>query len=115
MIVSIRFNDEEMRQLEQEAKSFGLTSVQPLVKGKALGDADEFFRNWKHLLEKVMSLPSNSTFSIKLLFGIAWIPISRGIKLSLGRSFYAAVDGGLIAGVQAVGVDASNTMFYKKI
>lgn len=110
--VQIVFSDEEYTQLEKEASQEGLT-VPLYVKGVALGD-NEFSRSYKKLIQKVAQLSSGTRFTIKAVFGTEWT-MGKGVKLSLGKTFFQRVQDGTIPNVEVEGKDSSNVMWYKKL
>jgi hypothetical protein len=110
--VQIVLSNEEYEQLEREANQEGLT-VPLYVKGVALGD-NEFSRSYKKLIQKVAQLPSGTRFTIKAVFGTDWT-MGKGVKLSLGKTFYQRVEDGTVPNVVAEGKDSSNVMWYMKL
>ncbi|MEL7658013.1 MAG: single-stranded DNA-binding protein, partial [Bacillota bacterium] len=108
----ILFSDEEFRLLEIEAIKSGLT-VPLYIKGQVLKNS-EFDNCYKKLINKVEELPSGTRFTIQLLFGIEWT-MNRGLKLSLGKTYYKRVKDGTIVNVRPEGKDSSNVMWYEKL
>ncbi len=111
--VQLLFAEEEYRQLEAEANELGLT-VPLYIKAKVLKE-DNFGAHYNSLIEKVEALPSGTKFNVKALFGVEWEPISKGVKLNLGKTFYGRVDSGAISNVSKLKKDSSNVMWYEKI
>ena len=109
--VQILFTKNEYEQLKIEADKLGLT-VPLYVRGEVLKN-DSFGKYYKELIEKVDALSSGTKFNIKALFGVEWT-MNKGIKLNLGKTFFAAVDGGAINNVNSIGKDSSNVMWYEK-
>ncbi|WP_034332769.1 single-stranded DNA-binding protein [Bacillus sp. J37] len=110
--VQILFTDDEFKGLQKKAKKKGLT-VPLYIKGEILQN-NEFGESYKKLIEKVDQLSSGTRFTIKLLFGTEWT-MSKGVKLTLGKTFFSRVSDGTITNVEAEGKDSSNVMWYKKI
>lgn len=110
--VQILFTEEEFIKLEQHAVRQGLT-VPLYIKGLVLED-NEFSQSYKKLVKKVEELPSGTRFTIKTLFGTEWT-MSKGIKLTLGKTYFSRVQDGTISNVKAEGKDSSNVMWYIKL
>lgn len=110
--VQILFTKEEFNKLETEAIKYGLT-VPLYIKGLVLED-NEFAQNYKKLIDKVEALSSGTRFTIKAVFGTEWT-MSKGIKLTLGKTYYNRVQDGTIRNVKAEGKDSSNVMWYIKL
>lgn len=110
--VQILFTDSEFNKLESEAIKHGLT-VPLYIKGLVLKD-NEFTQSYKKLVEKVDQLPSGTRFTIKALFGTEWT-MAKGIKLTLGKTYFNRVQDGTIRNVKAEGKDTSNVMWYEKL
>lgn len=110
--VQILFTDDEYTSLEEEAVKHGLT-VPLYIKGQVLKD-NEFSQSYRQLIKKVSGLPSGTQFNIRSLFGVDWT-MSRGTKLTLGKTYYNRVQDGTITNVEPMGKDSSNVMWYQKL
>ncbi|MDD3137756.1 MAG: single-stranded DNA-binding protein [Lachnospiraceae bacterium] len=110
--IQILFTGEEFKGLEEKAVQQGLT-VPLYIKGIILKD-NEFAQSYKKLVENVNQLASGTRFTIKALFGTEWT-MSKGIKLTLGKTYYNRVQDGTIKNVKAEGKDSSNVMWYVKL
>lgn len=111
--VQLLLSREEFDYLKSKADSENL-SVPLYIKREVLGES-EFNKYYKRLLEKVDSLPSGTSFNIKLLMSVEWTKIPKGIKLALGKNFYKSVCGGSITNAKAVTKDQNSVMWYEKI
>lgn len=110
--VQILFTEDEYNKLESEAIKQGLT-VPLYIKGQVLKD-NKFAQSYKKLIERVDELPKGTHFTIKVLFGTEWT-MSRGIKLTLGKTYFNRVQDGTIKNVKSMGKDTSNVMQYEKL
>ena len=110
--VQILFTDDEFKSLEIDATKKGLT-VPLYVKGEVLKN-DEFTKHYATLIKKVIALKAGTAFNIKVLFGTDWT-MPKGVKLTLGKTYYCRVRDGSITNVKATGKDSSNIMWYEKI
>lgn len=110
--VQILFTHEEYKELEEKAAKQGLT-VPLYIKGQVLED-NEFARSYRNLLAKADALPSGTKFTLKSLFGTEWT-MSRGTKLTLGKTYFNRVQEGTITNVEPIGKDSSNVMWYEKL
>ncbi|WP_025436197.1 single-stranded DNA-binding protein [Peptoclostridium acidaminophilum] len=110
--VQILFTDKQYQDLEKKAAKAGLT-VPLYIKGIVL-ENDEFSLAYAKLIKKVDALPSGTRFTIRSLFGTEWT-MGRGIKLSLGKTYYNQVEKKTINNVNAEGKDSSNVMWYVKL
>ncbi len=110
--VQILFTDEEYKQLEVKAVKQGLT-VPLYIKGRVL-EHNEFTNRYRDLLAKVDALSSGTKFTLKSLFGTEWT-MSRGTKLTLGKTYFNRVQDGTITNVKSTGKDSSNVMWYEKL
>ena len=109
--VQLLLTQEEYESLKKNADKQGLT-VPCYIKSVVLED-DYFYGFYKKLLDKVEQLPSGTKFNIKALFGVEWT-MPKGIKLTLGRTYFNRVDKGIIDNVIATGKDSSNVMWYER-
>ena len=109
--IQILVSDKEYEILEKEALKKGMT-VSLFIKAIVLPD-DEFDAAYQRLLEKVEELPEGTKFTIQLLFGVEWT-FSRGIKLTLGKTYFKRVSDGSIDNVEIIGKDSSRIMWYLK-
>ena len=110
--VQILFTDEELEYLEKEAAKEGLT-VPLYIKGTVLQD-NEFGKYYKVLVDKANKLSPGTRFNIKAIFGTDWT-MPKGVKLTLGKTYYNRVQDGTITNVKAEGKDSSNVMWYIKL
>jgi hypothetical protein len=109
--VQLLLTQEEYESLKKNADKQGLT-VPCYIKSVVLED-DYFYGFYKKLLDKVEQLPSGTKFNIKALFGVEWT-MPKGIKLTLGRTYFNRVNKGIIDNVIATGKDSSNVMWYER-
>lgn len=109
--IQILFSKDELDYLEKQSVKAGLT-VPLYIKGKVLPQS-EFNSCYSELLKKVEELPIGTNFNIKMLFGTQWT-MSKGVKLTLGKTFYSKVVDGTIKNVEVEGKDSSNVMWYRK-
>lgn len=110
--VQLLFTQDEYDKIKVKADSVGLT-VPLYIKSELVQDND-FGTCYRDLIDKVNDLPAGVKFNIKSLFGVQWT-MSRGVKLNLGKTFYAKVSDGVISNVKSIGKDSSNTMWYEKL
>jgi len=113
-VVQVSFSEQEYEFLSKQAEIEGLT-IPLLIKNRVLpkGDFDKVFDKLKKL---VKDLESGKVFTVRDLFGTDWREIEKGMRLSLGRTFYKNVLNGAIGGVEALKYkDSANTQLYKKI
>lgn len=108
--VQVMFSGEEMRYLSDEAAKQNL-SVPLYIRAMVL-PGDGFVNAYRSLLKRVDALPGGTRFCIRLLFGVDWPTINKGIRLKLGRTYYKEVEKGAITNVTAAGKDRANTMWY---
>ena len=110
--VQILLTEQQYQELEEKAKEKGL-SVPLYIKGAVL-QTDEFSTAYEKLIKKVDDIPSGTKFDIKSLFGTEWT-MSRGVKLTLGKTYFNRVEKGYITNVSKIGKDSSNVMWYVKL
>ena len=111
--IQIVLNDEEYARLEDAAKRAGLP---PLVhiRRLLLGEKDAFAEAYAETLRRVEALPRGAKFTLKTIFGADWT-MSRGTKLTLGKTFYKQIDDGEITMAKPIGKDRTNIMQYVRI
>lgn len=105
--VQLLLTQEEYASIKKNADKQGLT-VPCYIKSQVL-EKEWFFEFYKQLLDNVDKLPSGTKFNIKSLFGVEWT-MPKGIKLTLGRTYFNRVNKGIIDNVTATGRDSSNVM-----
>lgn len=110
--VQILLTEEEYQRMEKEAIKQGFT-VPLYIKSLVLKD-DDFTSSYKKLVDRVNQLKSGTRFTIKSLFGTEWT-MTKGIKLTLGKTYFYRVKDGTITNVKAEGKDTSNVMWYAKL
>ena len=113
--IQIVLSDTEYGCLADAAKRAGLP-ISVHIRRLLLGEKDEFAEAYAEALRRVEALPLGTEFTLKTIFGADWT-MSRGTKLTLGKTFYDMVtrekDGIKIA--IPLGKDRSNIMQYKRI
>ncbi|KOP78169.1 hypothetical protein AMS59_13820 [Lysinibacillus sp. FJAT-14745] len=117
--VSLRFSDDEYNALAVLASkqgisltsllrnaAIGLVSNFPITSDVTLGDVDK----------KAQSLSSGSKFKIRDLFDAKdWESYSKRSRLSVGRSFYSAVENGTLSmKYRFLKKDSDNAAIYEK-
>ncbi|HIS65084.1 MAG TPA: single-stranded DNA-binding protein [Candidatus Avoscillospira avistercoris] len=107
--VVVTLTDEEYKSMVYEAGRKGLTLSQ-YVKRFPVGDQD-FDSRFEELKNKAKDYERNKTFTVMSLFD-DWNDIQRGVKLSLGRTFYHFVKRGELPGVIPAGKNSSNVQLY---
>jgi hypothetical protein len=113
-VVQITFSEEEYEFVNAEAQKQGLTIpilIKKMVLPKSLAvDLLDV------LLGEINSLDSGEVFNIRKLFEDEWKKIDRGVRLSLGRTFYKMVINKGINNVEALDFkDSTGTQLYKKL
>lgn len=111
-VIQIRFSDSEMEFLSRKAEEKGVT-VPIFIKGEVLSDT-EFNVKFEELKKRVKHIPVGTDFSIKAVFGVEWGGISKGVRLALGKAFYAYIDAGNEPTIEIKpDKDSANTQWYK--
>lgn len=110
--VAVTLTDGEYKQAVETAKSLGITLAQ-YVKQNAIV-SDDFTKYFDILCEKAKRHPLEKPFMVMDLFA-DWDAIDRGLRLSLGRTFYHQVSAGKIPGIALAGKGRSNIQLYVRI
>lgn len=107
--VVITLTEEEYDRIKVQADEKGLTMAQ-YVKRYPIGDQD-FDSRFEELKRKAAAHQIGEEFTVMSLFD-DWGEIPRGVKLSLGRTFYHLVNRGELPGVTPAGKNSSNVQLY---
>jgi len=113
--ISIGFTKKEYSDVLNLAKKEGF-SISQYIKSKII--PNEFHEKYTILIQEVLRLEPNTEFTIKdILKPHGWENISKGVKLSLGKHFYANVnsENNDIINVKVKGFGVSGIMCYTKI
>lgn len=111
VIISVTLTQNELDQAKKLAEKHGLPLAQ-CVKQFALGDQG-FEERFEALKQKAAAQPVGQPFTVMGLFS-DWNDLDRGLKLSLGRTFYHFVRSGKLPGVRSAGKNSSNVQLYEK-
>ena len=84
------------------------------IRSLLFGAEDEFTAAYTETLRRVEALPPGTKFNLKTLFGTDWT-MSRGTKLTLGKTFYEMVKDGVIRTARPEKKNSSNIMQYTRI
>jgi hypothetical protein len=112
--LSIGFSEKEYSEVLKLAQKEGF-SISQYIKSKII--PNEFNEKYKILIQEVLGLEPNTEFTIKdMLKPHGWENISKGVKLSLGKHFYAYVnsENNNIIKVKVKGFGVSGIMCYIK-
>ena len=111
--IQLLLNDVEYAHVTAAAAKQGVP-VPVYIRSRILDEENEFTRAYAETLRRVEALPIGTKFNLKALFGTDWT-MSRGTKLTLGRTFYEMVRSSAVPTVKALGKDSSNIMQYKRL
>jgi hypothetical protein len=110
--ISIGFTNEEYLKILKLAQNEGMSIAQYI---KSMIIPNEFNKQYKNLIQKIINLKTNTVFTVKDLWEYdEWDKISRGVKLSLGKHFYKNVETKNIDNVRIKGFGVSGIMCYIK-
>ncbi len=109
--IQILFSDEEIEEIENKARENDLTIVS-YIRSVVL-DSDNFVSSYNLLKIRINELEVGKKFTLKLLFGVDW-SMSKGTKISLGKTFHSKVQRSEIDNVELLCKDSSNTWWYVK-
>ena len=110
VIVSVTLTDEEHALAKKLSKEHGLPLAQ-CVKQFPLCE-QVFIERFEALKQRAAAQPAGQPFAVMSLFD-DWGTLDRGLKLSLGRTFYHLVRGGKLPGVRPAGKNSSNVQLYE--
>lgn len=108
--ISVTLTEEEHALAKKLAEEHGLPLAQ-CVKQFCIGD-EAFEARFETLKARAAARPAGRPFTVMELFG-DWNTLDRGLKLSLGRTFYHLVRGGKLPGVRPAGKNSSNVQLYE--
>ena len=111
--IQVLLNEDEYTVIETKAKEAG-QPIPVYVRSRLLGDENELSAAYAEALRRVEALALGTPFDLKTLFGTDWT-MSRGTKLTLGRTFYEMVRSDTISMVKVLGKDSSNIMQYERV
>ena len=111
--IQLSLNDSEHTILTAAAAKQGIPVVD-YIRSRIFDEENEFTTAYAETLRRVEALPPGTKFNLKALFGTDWT-MSRGTKLTLGRTFYEMVRSSAVPTVKALGKDSSNIMQYKRL
>ena len=109
--ISVTLTQEELRMAEKLAERHGLPLAQ-CVKQFPLCD-QVFEERFETLKQRAAAQPAGRPFTVMGLFSDDWNTLDRGLRLSLGRTFYHLVRGGKLPGVRPAGKNSSNVQLYE--
>lgn len=112
-IIQITFSDSEMKHLKKHAEEVGLT-VPLYIKTKVLADTD-FKKYFDELKARVIKIRPGTKFNIKLVFGIDWGNVPKGVRLALGKAFYTYVKSSAVSNIKILDKDSAHTQWYELI
>ena len=110
VIISVTLTAEEFALAKALSKERGLPLAQ-CVKQFPLCDK-VFETRFETLKQRAAARPAGQPFTVMSLFD-DWNTLDRGLKLSLGRTFYHLVRGGNLPGVRPAGKNSSNIQLYE--
>lgn len=108
--ISVTLTQAELKLAEKLAKEHGLPLAQ-CVKQFPLCE-QVFIERFEALKQRAAARPAGQPFAVMSLFD-DWKTLDRGLKLSLGRTFYHLVRGGKLPGVRPAGKNSSNVQLYE--
>ena len=111
--IQVLLSEDEYAAIAAAAK----VAEQPIpvyVRSRLLGDTNELSTAYAETLRRVEALAPGTSFDLKTLFGTDWT-MSRGTKLTLGKTFYGMVKEGVVKIARAEQKNTSNIMQYTRI
>lgn len=111
--IQVLLNEDEYTVIETKAKEAG-QPIPVYVRSRLLGDENELSAAYDEALRRVEALTPGTPFDLKTLFGTDWT-MSRGTKLTLGKTFYEMVKDGVIRTAKPEKKNSSNIMQYTRI
>lgn len=111
--IQVLLNEDEYTVIETKAKEAG-QPIPVYVRSRLLGDENELSAAYAEALRRVEALAPGTAFDLKTLFGTDWT-MSRGTKLTLGKTFYEMVKDGVIRTARPEKKNSSNIMQYTRI
>lgn len=112
-IIQVTVSDSELVHLKKQAQKEGVT-VQHYIKNKVLSDTD-FKKYFEDLKTRVMRIKPGTQFNIKLVFGIDWSNIPKGVRLALGKAFFTYIKSSTASNIKILNKDSANTQWYEII
>ena len=109
--ISVTLSDRQYDEAKKEAEKLGI-SISQYVKITPIVDS-EFEERYEFLKKQAKTIDENKPFTVMSIFS-DWFSIERGIRLSLGRNFFHAVNRGEIPGVVPAGKNSSNVQLYER-
>ena len=111
--IQVLLSEDEYTAIAAAAQEAG-QPIPVYVRSRLLGDTNELSTAYAETLRRVEALAPGTPFDLKTLFGTDWT-MSRGTKLTLGKTFYEMVKVGIVKIARAEQKNSSNIMQYTRI